>query len=396
MVIGGGDNLAPVSVLPPGSNSILSNAPFPAGGDSCGCGASHAPVAAAPVIGQPFIQPPASAAPVGGSCSGCGGGGCSSCGGSSGSGCQGCGSGGCFNPSEVDRRFAACGFISRARRYVLWDLLYFTRENANVQAFNVSPGGDLDFGFGTRLTIGTRQDAANGREFTYFGTFDINDSGTATDSLGRINSFFVPDGTFLGTGDLAPFSGVVELDESLETHFQSFEFNRVRWGWDVVKLIFGLRYTLLEDEYNASTTNIAGLTGTINAESTNHLIGPQIGGELFYDVGYRWSLSGHGKFAYFLNIFDTDLNLASDGFGIVNSGTEDGSDSYLFDLGLTAHYQLNTSSRFRIGYNLLFFGDVATADETLPIAISPFSSSSQDAEDDAFFHGLSLGFEFYR
>lgn len=344
------------------------------------------------LVGRNYFRPVGSS--VG--CGGCGDAGCSSCGSESVSGCTSCGPGGCFDACEVDKRFAACGFISRARRYAILDALYLTRSNGEVRGINLSPINDFDYGFGARVTSGRRSDAANGREWSYFGTFDIEEGGTVTDGPGRINRTFIPDGTFLTAASVSPFSNVNVASERLETAVHSFELNRVRWGWDVVKVLFGARYVYLEDDYDLRTANIFAETGTLSVDAKNHLIGPQVGLEMFYDVGFRWSLSGFGKFGLMLNAYDADVNATANGFGLTSSGTNEADLSYLVDLGITAHYQLTNRARFRVGYNAFYLGDVTTASEAFPRVLSPFSSSSLDADDDALFTGLSLGLEFYR
>ena len=337
-------------------------------------------------IGQPVFHPPSSAAPVIG---------CQSCDAGAVSNCTSCGTGGCSDPSEIDRRFAACGFISRARSYALFDVLYFNRESGEPRTMNLNPANEFDGGLGARVTIGRRQDAANGREFTYLGAFDLDDQGTVTDPLGRIQPLFVPDGTFLGFGDLSGFAGVTTLSEEIETQFHSFEYNRVRWGWDVVKLLFGARYILLEDEYISQTQALSGATGSFEIDAINHMIGPQIGAELFYDVGYRWSVSGFGKVGYLLNAFDADFEVINNDFTVVDGGDNSTTGTFLLDLGITGHYQLSSSSRFRLGYNLIYLDGVATSEETVPLTLSPFGPDD-GGDDEAFFHGLSIGLEFYR
>lgn len=347
-------------------------------------------------IGQNFVQPSTNfASPVAG-CNSCGNQGCSSCVGSATSACSSCGVNGCYDNHDVDKRFAACGFISRARQYFVFDVLYMTRASGEVQGINLSPIDDFDYGFGVRTTIGRRSDAANGREFSYFGSFDIEEGGTVTDPLGRISRRFIADGTFLTPADLTAFTTVTSATETHSTAFHSFEYNRVRWGWDVVKVIFGGRYVYLEDDYDLLTTTGFGETGSFSVDAKNHMFGPQAGLELFYDVGYRWSLSGFGKFGVMLNSYDADIRASANGFGITSSGTNEADMSFLVDLGITAHYQLSNQARFRLGYNLLYLGEVTTAEEAFPRVLSPFSATSLDAKDDAVFSGVSFGLEFYR
>ena len=125
------------------------------------------------------------------------------------------------------------------------------------------------------------------------------------------------------------------------------------------------------------------------------MIGPQIGAELFYDVGYRWSVSGFGKIGYLLNAFDSDFQVINNDFPVVDGGDDSTTGTFLLDLGITGHYQLSSNSRFRLGYNLLYFDGVASSEETVPFTLSPFTTID-GGDDDAFFHGLSLGFEIYR
>ncbi len=346
-------------------------------------------------IGQSFFRRQGAMA-NGMGCSGCGDAGCTSCVGNQVSACNSCGTGGCYDVNDVDKRFAACGFISRARRYFILDALYMNRANGEVRGINLSPIDDFDSGFGARFTTGRRTDAANGREFSYFGSFDIEEGGVVTDALGRINRLFAPDGFFVTPANLTAFTNINVASESLETSFHSFEYNRVRWGWDVVKVLFGVRYVNLEDDYDLLTNTIFGETGSLSVDTKNHMFGPQVGLELFYDVGFRWSLSGYGKFGLMLNAYDADVVSSANGFGITNSGTNEADLAYLADFGITAHYQLSTQSRFRVGYNVLYLGDVTTADEAFPRILSPGSATSLDANDDALFTGLSFGLEFYR
>lgn len=348
------------------------------------------------IIGRSFLRRRGLMSSSGVGCNNCGDAGCTNCVGNQVSGCSSCGAGGCYDVNDVDKRFAACGFISRARRYFILDVLYMTRANGEVRGINLSPIDDFNYGFGGRLTLGTRSDAANGREFSYFGTFDIEEGGVVADGLGRINRVFIPDGVFVTPANLTAFTNITSASEQLETSFHSFEYNRVRWGWDVVKVLFGARYVNLEDDYDLTTNTLFGETGSLSVDTKNHMVGPQVGLELFYDVGFRWSLSGYGKFGLMLNAYDADVVSSANGFGITNSGTNEADLSYLLDLGLTAHYQLSSRARFRVGYNLLYLGDVATADEAFPRVLSPASATSIDADDDALFSGLSLGLEFYR
>ena len=73
--------------------------------------------------------------------------------------------------------------------------------------------------------------------------------------------------------------------ESQSAEFHSLEFNRVTYGWDVIKSFGGFRIIYLDDDYQTTTTNIFGETGDFELAAINNLFGVHIGGEIFYDIG---------------------------------------------------------------------------------------------------------------
>jgi len=339
----------------------------------------------------------ATPAPVS-NCGECGGGGCNDCGvascGTAVSSCNSCGSGGCYNASNVASRYGTSGSVSAARRYLLADALYFDRSDGTISNSNFGSLNNFDWDAGWRVTIGAKSDSLRGREITYMGILPLSQSATRTDNLGRINASIAGAGGF-GV-ETSAFANAVSQTEFKETEFHSLEFNRVTWGWDVIKSFVGLRFIYLEDEYQTTSTNLVGDTGVFQLMTNNNLIGPHIGGEIFYDVGYRLSYSLFSKFGAYANFNQVDTILQNAGARFLdvedNSVTVSGS----IELGLIAHYQLSQTARLRAGYNVLFLGELATAADNFSPVISPIAGTSSSDSDDVFFHGLSVGLEIFR
>ena len=74
--------------------------------------------------------------------------------------------------------------------------------------------------------------------------------------------------------------------------------------------------------------------------------------------------------------------------------------AFSYEFGINAKYRLTRQSQFRFGYNILFLDNLSTVSSNLTnqggIGISPTFGTSTSDSGDIFFHGLSVGFEFYR
>ena len=132
------------------------------------------------------------------------------------------------------------------------------------------------------------------------------------------------------------------------------------------------------------------------------MIGPQIGGELYYDVGYRWSLSGVSRLGAYVNFNQSRERLINDGIRLIDEEDDNTSFAYTYELGLSAKYRLTSQAQFRVGYNLYFWDELATVSDNLrnsgagiPLEPSFLGGGTRDS-DDIFLHGLSVGFEIYR
>ena len=352
---------------------------------------------------QPLDQSVVGPSVVGG-CQGCNDGSCGSC--QHGGGCNdGLGAPSCndgLGGPSCD--YGAFGSVSAARRYGYFEFLYLSREDGDINNSNFNPLGDFDGEAGWRVTLGQRDDRLSGREITYFGTSPIEATSSSTDPAGGLNALFAPVGG-LDTGDLSSFFGATAQDQFKDTVIHSVEANRVRWGWDVLKTFVGFRYLYFADDFiqNSTAPAFDPLTGAFGDESglfridtNNHLVGGQIGTELFYDVGYRFSVSAAGKFGTYVNFNKVDFFLENDDQTLLDTEETNVTISTTWEFSVFAHYQIRPTARFRVGYNALFIGNLATTSDNFTPFVSPFTGFAGNDSDDAFVQGISLGLEIYR
>ncbi|MEE2826707.1 MAG: BBP7 family outer membrane beta-barrel protein [Planctomycetota bacterium] len=330
---------------------------------------------------------------------------------------QGCGNPeciGCYGADEaaIARQMECCGSMLCARRYFIFDTLYMNRDDGGVAGSNFfSVSTPYDFGY--RATLGWRQDAAEGTELTYWG------SQTLSAEVQRFNPSIPMNAAFLFgtafTGDPLPSqpigTGFYQVNfqaQHLSTEFQSLEFNRTKWAWDVFKSFYGMRMIYFEDRYLLASQN-QGLFGAPRGEfkldSQNFLFGPQIGSEYFYDVGYKISFSLLTKIGIHANFSEMNTNVAVKDVlfpapttnvlldNVANKTKVAGT----LEVGFQTHYQLAPQSRLRLGYNALWMWGVLTAEDNFPAVITPFTGTDpQTNNSGVLIQGINFGLEFYR
>jgi hypothetical protein len=245
---------------------------------------------------------------------------------------------------------------------------------------------------------------------------------TRFDAQGRLDTLFAPS-VFYNAGEATPFFGADQQDETKQTSLASVEFNKTNWGWDVVKTFVGLRYIYVDDSYQMISHRSAAAVpdnpltiadesqpafteqGKYKMDATNNLIGVHIGEELFYDVGYRLSLSGVIKGGLYANINQFDTSASKQILTGPNAGAEtifltnednNSTFSTSVELDLLIHFQLTRRARLTTGYNALWLGDLGTVSDNLNNTLTPFVGTDTSDSDHVFFQGVSFGLELYR
>jgi len=327
-----------------------------------------------------------------------------------------------FDSGPVVQDFGTFGSVSAATRYLYLDALVWTRGDGDITNSNFGSLNDFDFTGGFRATYGVRNDSTSGTEIGFLALPEVDQEISLTDPLvesptGPTTGADLTVG-FIPVGFGAPadaFTSATAQTQRKESDLYGLEFNRVNWGWDLIKTYTGVRYLKFDDSYNVTSSGVTpllGPTGTpivdgfgntqfdtvdgdFTLDASNSLFGAHIGGELFYDTGYRWSASGIAKYGLFANFNDFDTNFNNGDFN-ASSESDNFTISSVLELGILAHYQLRTNIRFRTGYQALVISNVATVSDNIGIAPGQFTGVNATDSDDVVFHGFNFGLEFYR
>lgn len=290
--------------------------------------------------------------------------------------CPTCGPGAGYSDGPVIEDFGTFGLISAARCYLHAEALILTRGDGDIVGQSIASLNEFDSGAGMRLTFGKKTDSINGRELGVFLLGEVEQDSRIENSPFLVEDF---------------------QEQSKASKLYSIEYNRVNFGWDVVKTFAGLKFIRFDDSYRILSTDVDPANNRFaSLDSVNNLFGAHLGGELFYDIGFRWSGSVKGSWGVYANFSDFDSTIGrSTGTPFSRENTQ-GTISTAAELNFLAHYQIQTDIRFQVGYNLIFVGNVATVSDNLAQQIPSLNGLEVTDSDDVLFHGFSFGLEFYR
>jgi hypothetical protein len=340
-----------------------------------------------------------------GGCSGgaCGGGACGGvCGGGA---CGGaCGGGACGGGG-----FGACGLCGMncggicnyyhdpcadcvPFYYLTFDALYLAPDGDN--RFSLSPVfrmTDFDYETGARITFGSVPNCVDGYEITYTGRFRWDRFGSATSFTGGINSFLVPGGA-LGPADLSAFQDADFQFQSHVAEYWSVEANKTCIGWDVAKLLYGVRYIDVQEEYAYASVDGAE-RGLLRASTHNRLIGLQVGMDLLFPLTRHLYSDFRSRFGGFLNVPEHDFLLVNAGL-LRAAGSDDTSKlAGMIELGGGLRYQLGQMLSVRLTGELWYLTQTAQAHDQFSPLITEFTGSGTRVNNDIFVTGVTAGIQ---
>ena len=324
------------------------------------------------------------------------------------SGCSSCGPGGCYDPAVVQQQNGCCGSVSNAGHYLFADALFWTRADGEIQLSSSFGLNDFNFVGGGRITLGRRDNSVSGRELTYFGTGDLDEIDSRTSATGGLQPLFTAGGGLNFTQITGFQNGTLHRQEK-ESQLHSLEYNRIKWGWDVLKALIGVRYIYFDDSYEFFSMSSSGTNGLFVQDSVNNLFGVHGGWELFYDVGYRTSASFQSKFGAYVNAANVDTNLFNGGVNHLSQEQDDSSIASTIELNFMSHFQISPRSRFRFGYDIFLGWGFYTVENNVPrntfangfqigtpVITSATGTNLNTNNDTLFLHGPSIGFEIFR
>lgn len=290
--------------------------------------------------------------------------------------------------------FDDCGYVSPAERYFQADALYWRRSDGGIIGTTFGGVSNNDWNWGWRGTLGWRQDEIIGHELTYFGFQPFTDTVRQTSPAGLIDARFFPAGGY-NFALLDSFYDAEVTRQTMQSRLHSVGLSRVRFGWDVVKTSFGMRYIWFDDQYQLASQSGADL-GLFQSKAINNLFGPDLGLELLYDVGRRISFSGKIKGGLFINFNRYETNVANNSTQLVAARVDRTDWAGSLELGANAYFKLGRHARLRGGYDGFWLFDVASVTENYPAFVTPLTGQTPGADRDAKFHGVSFGLELFR
>ena len=299
--------------------------------------------------------------------------------------------------SECENLFVCTGFMYDSCSYFIGETLYWNREDGEIFGGNFFNLDDFDEQWGGRFTYGRRVDEMYGWELSYFGFDAFLSETTQRSPTGQlIGNLFGTTAGFNSDAFFSSFRGATFLDQVQKSRLHSLEWNKVWWGWDVAKLYHGARFIHFNDSLRLTSFNVAQQTGSYSINIQNNLFGYHIGGELFYDVGYRLSFSCRAKAGLFLNANDGQTRFTNAGTPILRNSDEDVDLSAALEFGVTAHYQLLPRLRAITSFDIFHLEDVATIESNYSAIITPTTGRFYNDTGDATFSGFGFGIEWYR
>lgn len=186
----------------------------------------------------------------------------------------------------------------------------------------------------------------------------------------------------------------LNLASSLTADFYTGELN-VRHesenGWWTS--IWGLRYVSMDDDLNATFTDPMSLAtvSRYRSQTSNSMIGPQVGGNLTFLRTRRFCVDARGKVGACWNHVEVSSNYTgTNAFTISESKNQA---SFLGEFGIDGRYAFGRQWTFVLGYQALLVTRIADSTNQLNHANSS-TGTGYDSDSSVLYHAGSFGFEY--
>jgi len=293
----------------------------------------------------------------------------------------------------------ACGPTCSPYRYGTTEALYMKHDDLNSfgspAPFNL---GDFDYELGVRVTLGTVPDCHNGYEVSFLGPFQFESDSQLVSAANDINAALVA-GLPIAAVGLSTFFDADFADQRLEADLMSFELNRTMIGWDVIKLLYGMRYIQYDEDfvYTSRRTLVGppGATGfgVLGSQTENRMIGGQLGIDMTYPLTCRMWSDMRGRAAAFANFAENRFQLSNAGALQIFNEADDVELAGMIEFGGGLRYYLTNNFHIRGGGELMYVTEIATALEQFGAVMAPTTGRAIDIGDSMFLFGCSVGAE---
>lgn len=277
--------------------------------------------------------------------------------------------------------------------YYSAEMLFFRREGS--RRFSLTQNvfmDETDYEFGGRFTVGRMLDCVDALEFVYSGPFEWNRDSFVQDP-GNVNSLFLAFPEDL----LLTFNGADEHTQRWRARANSFEMNYRHWVWDSVSTMVGVRYFKYEEDF--SLTSFRPLPdplptrGEYISEINNDLVGAQLGGDIFFPLSLRTSMSLRAKGGVYANFATRELQVLEDGATVIFNANDSLKASGIFEFAGQFNFQITPSIRLNAGYEAWWLSAIATTEKQRNNRLTFSSGTQLNIRDDILLHGFAGGLQ---
>jgi hypothetical protein len=265
-----------------------------------------------------------------------------------------------------------------------------------------------EFEAGGKFTIGRRIFDCYRLEGTYLGRYEWQDSAIVTNtelqdplvpaSVGNLSTFLSGFSDPLTPG----LDGNSSVTISMRSSLESGEVNLRYWAdmppgpFDVSYLV-GARYMRIRDQFNffGEAEFPAAATNDLQFDTDNELWGVQIGIAGAFLKSARWWVDVDLKGGIYNNHIIANSSLIQDGVETA-LGVEIDRTTWVGDFSVVGNWQMTPSLTFRIGYQAMFIGGLALAQEQ---NVGPLFTNTPGPIDDGgelAYHGPTIGLTWMR
>lgn len=248
--------------------------------------------------------------------------------------------------------------------YGVAEAIHVDRDNADTDTISSRYGlSGFEMEMGTRITVGRMPNCFRGWEGTFTGIINWNSSGGLEAPIFLIQSNLEPVDP-VSANDISAFNDATLQTANYDARYWSAELNRTYVGWEVAKMICGVRYIDFEEEYNVFSQN-ANEDGSLYSDIDNRLIGLQVGMDLTYPILRKTYVDFRGRAGVYANFLDLDLAVINNNEWAAGINDQSVKAAGQFELGIGLRYEVNSKLSLKCGTELWYLSGIGTAYDQL-------------------------------
>ncbi len=297
--------------------------------------------------------------------------------------CSSCGTpGGAYGCIHCDSYF-----------YGVAEAIHVDRNNDDTHTISSRYGlSGFDMEMGTRVTIGRVPNCFRGWEGTFTGIINWNSAGGLEAPIFRIQSNLEPIAP-VSAADISAFNDAFIQTTEYDARYWSAEINRTYVGWEVAKMLCGIRYIDFEEQYSVYSENDTE-AGFIYSDIENKLIGLQVGMDLTYPLLRKTYVDFRGRAGIYANFMDLDLAVINNNEWAAGINDRTVEAAGQFELGVGLRYEVTPKFSLKCGTELWYLSGIGTAYDQLNNGIMGRNSVEgyEDLVNAVFTYGADIRF----